>query len=71
MILISCTKHPGYTGASDLSLFTATAGIVVDCLACRYIYKLRQEAEARERLGVKVGEACEAWKVEDAIECTD
>ena len=64
MILLSCTKHPGYTGAE------IPAGIV-DCLACQFIYAARKTGEARKQLGVKVGEASEAWKVEDAIERTD
>ncbi|KKK73015.1 hypothetical protein LCGC14_2898080 [marine sediment metagenome] len=67
MILLSCTKHPGYTGGHQQK----STIINWECLACRYIYKLRQEAEARTQLGVKVGEACEAWKVEDAIKRTD
>ncbi len=67
MILISCTKHPGYTGSHPVMYEYSNW----PCLACEHIYSLRQQAEKRAQLGVKVGEASEAWKVEDAIKRTD
>ncbi len=58
MILITCSKHPAYTGSvrpkDSANLLYTSCTTDPSCFACECIYLLRKQAERRAQQGVEV-----------------